>query len=98
MSKIETMPVPHPSEFIAEELIARGWSADDLARRMSDGTERSFTICRISLDFYDEIGPDDTRMRIGAKTAGLLAKAFDMSAEFFINLENAWLRSKGIAA
>lgn len=83
----------HPSEFIAEELIARGWSADDLAQRMSDGTARDFGVCRLSLDFYDQIGPDNACMRIGAETAGRLAKAFSVSAEFFLNLEADWLRT-----
>lgn len=86
---------PHPSEFIVEELIARGWSADNLAWRMSDGTAGDAGICRLSLDFYDEIGPNNPCMRIGTETAGRLAKAFDVSPEFFLSLEAAWLRSKG---
>ena len=85
--------VPHPSEFIAEEMIARGWSADDLALRMSDGTDYDFGICRLSLDFYDCVGPGEPKMFMGVETAGRLAKAFDVSPEYFLALESQWRRS-----
>lgn len=85
---------PHPSEVIVEEMTARSWSAEDLAVRMSDGTDEDYGICRLALDFYDEIGPDNTCMRLGAETAAKLGKAFDVSPQFFINLESAWLASR----
>lgn len=84
---------PHPSEFIAEEMIARGWSADDLAMRMSDGSEHDFGICRLALDFYDTCGPGEPKMLIGSITAGKLGKAFDVSPQYFLNLESAWRAS-----
>lgn len=81
----------HPSELIAEEMIARGWSADDLAIRMSDGTAHDFGVCRLALDFYDSCGPDEPKMRIGNITAAKLGKAFGVLAQYFLNLETAWL-------
>jgi hypothetical protein len=86
--------VPHPSEFIAEEMIARAWSADDLARRMSDGTAKDTAICRLVLDFYDVVGPDEPNMYVGAHTAAQLGKAFGVSPEFFLSLEDAWRRAR----
>lgn len=80
----------HPSEFIAEELIARGWSAEDLAWRMCDGTEHDYGVCRVALDFYDTIGPDEPGMYIGPETAGRLGKAFGVSGSFFLALEAQW--------
>lgn len=85
--------VPHPSEFIAEELMARGWSADDLALRMSDGTDRDFGLCRVALDFYDQIGPGEPKMLIGDITSAKLGKAFDVSPGFFLALEEQWRAS-----
>ncbi|AHE52658.1 helix-turn-helix transcriptional regulator [Sphingomonas sanxanigenens] len=86
---------PHPSEVIAEELIARGWTADQLAWRMCDGSAHDFGICRLSLDFYDACGPDEPTMRIGEKSAAKLGKAFGVSPQFFLGLESAWLKSRG---
>lgn len=81
----------HPSEFIAEELIARCWTLDDLASRMSDGTEDDFGLCRLAVEFYDTVGPDNPVLRIGEETAARLAKAFEVSPDFILNLERQWL-------
>lgn len=86
------MKAPHPSEFIAEEMIARGWSAGELAMRMSDGTEHDYGICRLALDFYDQIGPDNPKVYVGAITAAKLGKAFGVSPDYFLALEDAWRR------
>lgn len=86
--------VPHPSEFIAEELIARGWSADELAWRMSDGTGQDAGICRLALDMYDEVGPSEPKMHVGTVTAERLGKAFGVSGDFFLNLEDMWRKSR----
>ena len=85
---LSKVAVPHPSDFIAEEMLARGWSADDLALRMSDGTDYDFGICRLSLDFYDSVGPTEPKMMMGVNTAERLAKAFDVSPEYFLALED----------
>lgn len=85
--------VPHPSEFIAEEMIARQWSADDLAWAMCDGTARDAGLCRLALDFYDVIGPDEPMMVMGEVTATKLGKAFDVSPAYFLALEDNWRQS-----
>jgi hypothetical protein len=76
----------HPSWFIKEELDARGWSLDDLAARMPG----EFGVNRLSLDFYFEVGPTAPNMIIGKTTAYRLGIAFDVSPDFFLNLESAW--------
>jgi len=75
----------HPSEFILDEMKARGWSRDDLALRMGD----DFGIQRLALDFYLDVGPDARNMRI---TPEYFARAFGTSEELWKNLENAWLK------
>jgi len=85
--------VPHPSEFIVEEMIARGWTPEQLAFRMSDGTDRDYGVCRLSLDFYDVLGPDEPNMTLGQVTADRLGKAFGVSAAYFLALEEKWRAS-----
>lgn len=76
----------HPSEFIAEELEARGWSQHDLAARMAGDPAVNF----LTLDTYRLVGPTDPRMRLGKRTAIALGEAFGVSADLFLNLEAAW--------
>lgn len=82
--------VPHPSEFIAEEMAARGWSRDRLAIEMGGDA----AINRLTLDLYFDLGPDKTNMRLG-RSADDLARAFGVSPDFFRNLEKAWLKDRG---
>lgn len=74
----------HPSVFIQEEMDARGWSRDDLAIRMGG----DFGVARLALDFYFEAGPADPDLLIG--DGAEFARAFGVSAEFFLNLEKIW--------
>ena len=76
----------HPSVFIQEEMDARGWDRDELARRMGG----DFGDVRIGLDFYFEIGPETPDLRIGDGED--FARAFGVDAEFFLALEAAWLK------
>lgn len=85
--------IPHPSEFLSEELEARGWTLSDLANRMG---MRRCVHHKLVLDMYFLIGPEKTNCRIGAKTAFTIAEALNINPQFLINLENAWLRSKGV--
>ena len=78
----------HPSEFIQDELDARGWSLDELAVRMGG----DFQVNRIALDFYMTIGPSERGLRIGKDTAAQLGGAFGTSAELWLNLERLWLK------
>lgn len=77
----------HPSEFIAEEMQARGWGRDDLARHMGG----DFSETRMSLEFYLEVGPTQRGIRVGQHTAMQLAVAFGTSPDLWLNLEASWL-------
>ena len=63
---------------------ARGWSLDDVALRMGG----DFGINRLALDFYFEIGPEEPDLLMGDGED--FARAFGVSAGYFVNLENAW--------
>jgi addiction module HigA family antidote len=68
---------PHPGEFIREELDARGWSQRDLAYILGV-PEQSITMI---ISGKRGISPDMARA---------LGKAFDVSAEYFANLQLAF--------
>lgn len=92
MTISERIEVPHPSEFITEELEARGWSRDDLCTAMCGGTHDpdNWGITRLALDMYLEIGWMEPDMRMG-DCATQMAHAFGVHPDFFVNLERAWL-------
>lgn len=76
----------HPSEFIKDELEARGWSLADLVKRMPG----DYGINYVALDFYLSVGPDEPGLRMGDNTG--IAQAFgDVDPQYFTNLERAWL-------
>ncbi len=73
--------VPHPGEFIREEIEARGWSQRDLAFVL--GTQESAINAIIS-----------GRRGISPEMANTLGDAFDVNPEFFMNLQHAYDLSK----
>lgn len=76
----------HPSIYIKDELEARGWSTDDLAKAMPG----DYGINRMALDFYLEIGPDNPTMHLGS-LAIEVSRAFGVDDSLFPNLERSWL-------
>ena len=82
MPKAKPLPVDHPGTFIAEELEARGWMQADLAYILSmDGSQLNRLI-----KGNTDITPD---------SAVALGDAFDMPAEFFMNLTENVRSTKG---
>jgi len=74
MAHATTMPVDHPGTFIEEELDAREWTQADLAYILGwDASQLNKLIKGVTA-----ITPD---------TAVALGDAFDMPAEFFMNLQ-----------
>ena len=73
--------VPHPGEFIREELAARGWSQRDLAYIL-DAPEQSVNLI---LAGKRGISPD---------MAKALAKSFDVHPDLFANLQRAFDMSR----
>ncbi len=84
----------HPSEIIQDEMNHRGWDKFDLAIRMGGDPHRNI----LALDIYFIVGPTRTNCRIGQTMAYQLAVAFDVSHQYFLNLETAWLAAQRIEA
>ena len=83
----------HVSEFIREEMEARGWDRDRLASEMTPGaSRREWGITRLTLDFLFE--SRGKKMFIGKKTANQLALAFGTSPELWANLDDAWRKAQ----
>src|SRR6266700_2827083 len=76
--------VPHPGEFIREELEARGWSQRDLAYIL--GVPEQAVNMIVS-----------GKRGISPEMAKALGKAFDVSAEYFANLQQAFEMSNARA-
>ena len=74
MATIDLLPTEHPGEFIAEELDARGWAQADLAFVLGWDTAQLSRLIK----GHTSVTPE---------TALMLADAFDVSPEFFLNLQ-----------
>ena len=77
--------VPHPGEFIKDEIVARGWFQRDLAYILGVKEQALNPI----LSGKRGISPD---------MAQALSKAFDISPEYFLNLQKAYELSTAKAA
>lgn len=89
----------HPSVFIADEMTARGWTSQEVARRMGRASAREHAIRHLAIEMYLAIGEEESpspNCRIGREMADDLARAFGLSADLFLNLERLWLESVGV--
>jgi|TARA_Y100000296_G_scaffold84726_1_gene118683 HTH-type transcriptional regulator/antitoxin HigA len=77
----ETFP---PGEFIADELTERGWTTADLAARMGGDP----AVNQLDIDLLIHAPSRD--MILAEETAQGLARAFGVSASFFLSLDRAW--------
>lgn len=77
MARAAPMPVDHPGTFIEEELEARGWAQADLAYILGMDQGQLNKLIKGTTS----ITPD---------TAVALGDAFDMPAEFFLNLQKMY--------
>jgi HTH-type transcriptional regulator/antitoxin HigA len=73
----KTLPIDHPGTFIAEELEERGWAQADLAYILDVDNGQLNRLIKGNTD----ITPD---------SAVALGEAFDMPAEFFLNLQKMY--------
>ena len=77
MNSHDILPSEHPGEFIVEELEARHWSQNDLAFVLGwDPAQLNRLVTGKT-----KITPD---------SANMLGDAFDMPAEFFMNLQKIY--------
>jgi len=74
MNNLGMLPTEHPGEFIVEELDARGWAQADLAFVLGWDPGQLNRLIKGKTDVTPE-------------SALMLADAFDMPAEFFLNLQ-----------
>jgi plasmid maintenance system antidote protein VapI len=73
----------HLSEFIRDEMVARKWTRAQVAMRMG-----GFAIDLLTLEMIMYVHDKD--LLLGKETADALGRAFNISPEYFINLDDAW--------
>ncbi len=85
----------HPiGEYIADELVARGWTSRDLAERMGR-KGREVHVDELAIDIaiascFAPQGHAAERVTIGQDFADGLARAFGSNAETWMNLDKAY--------
>lgn len=73
-----------PADFIWDEMKARDWSINELARRM--GGDPVVNVCALELGWFAR----QKGLLIGPEMAAQLARAFGTSAELWLNMDAAW--------
>lgn len=86
MSEFVPGVVFHPSEYIAEEAIERGWSLADFVRQSEPDPAR-WPLQIASWEFYATCDRD---LLMGEDGARALERAFGPSKDFWLRLEAAW--------
>jgi plasmid maintenance system antidote protein VapI len=79
-----------PSEILAEELEARGWTAQDLATQVYAPGTNEWSLMVLAVEMYLAVGTTTVNVRLGS-LADELGKALGTSVELWRNLETAWL-------
>jgi plasmid maintenance system antidote protein VapI len=79
--QIRAWPV---GDYINDELVARNWTIGDLARRMSGDTEQNILSVELLL------AVNDPNLYLGLEMADQLARVFDVSPDFLLNLDKAY--------
>lgn len=76
----------HPSEFIKDEMNARGWTKEYLASLMSG----DYCVNCTALDLYFNV--HDSNLRMGQDIIEDFGKIFGVSKKYFQNLEEMWIK------
>ena len=74
----------HVSEYIQEELDARGWTMRDLAERLLGNVEENLLMLMLLFCVHEK------GLLLGESTARQLGQAFGGSPQFFLNLDQYW--------
>lgn len=69
------------THFLQEEMAARGWDDSDIESRITDPVDQ----CSVFLAIYVE----EEGLVLDQHTAKVLSRLFDVSSDFFINLNKA---------
>jgi len=75
------------AELLSDELIARGWTTDDVAARMG-GNEDQFIKDLLAVNLIMCVHKD--KLLIGDRLFDGLAKVFDVDPMFFRNIDAGW--------
>ena len=75
------------AETLSDEMLERGWKSSDVAARMATG--RDPRIDQLCVEFVLAC-PDEDGLIIDAETFDGLARAFDVNAAFFRNIDAMW--------
>lgn len=89
MTEREPAQVFHLAEFLSDEIEAREWTTTDVAIRMG-GTEDEVARNLLVIDLIMCVHKDG--LLISDKSFSGLARAFDISEQFFRNLDAQWRR------
>lgn len=76
------------AETLCDEMQARGWTTSDVAARM--GGERQYAMSKFVVDLVLAVSPTKDRLIVDDETFEGLARAFDVSEQFFRNIDAAW--------
>lgn len=76
-------------EMMADEMKARGWRTEDVAARM--GTPKGAGIDLLTLDLFMGLYAEKGLLMSDDFFAGL-ARAFDISEQYFRNIHASWLK------
>lgn len=86
----EPIEVYSLSEYLCEEMQARGWRSGDVARRMGGSTEREQSINQLAVELL--LAVQDERLKSNQKIFAQLDAAFGVSDGFFNGLYDLWLK------
>lgn len=76
------------AQFVCEEMEARGWTSDDVAIRMGYKTDEEYGLDLFSFGLLMSVQEDG--LLVGDELFRKLALAFDVSEEYFRNLDATW--------
>ena len=78
------------AEMLCDEMQARGWTTDDVAVRMQDAPidPKQLGMDMLALSLLLSVQEDS--LLVGDRMFAALARAFDVSEQFFRNIDNCW--------
>lgn len=100
MSAFVPAQVFHPAEYIRDELFARGWDLDTLTTKALATTPTLATDPewidawgrdRLGWELYMAVAGSADGLRLGDEGAAGLARAFGISAEYWLRTEKLWI-------
>lgn len=87
-----TFHPPHLTEWLDEELEARGWSMGLLVTMlMVHRFPEEWGKIKLELDLWFTVGPTTKKILFTEKFAAELASVFGVSPDLFLNLHKAWM-------